>query len=437
MSSPLKSPKKESQKLPETFYPDCWTDDVRMDALFSPFRVYDVNPENYKSKLNFWRNLIKKYCEEKGSSDISINELKIAFKRKDKSPYGLETVFNEMEQDLKIENQFLEPPQHSWSGWAVNMMKKPVKWGFNKVKERVIQTKDDNTKFIIIEIVQLQSEILFKHFEHLSETVVTLKDILNGIEGCGLSKDGTKLALHQLDCQQKVFIEKTDLNDDPEKILIKFAGLNQKVTPITDFERSVYKLELEEKCLMKVIEKFEIDIKEADQQTRAYLKDGKKQLAKNCLRKKHTLEKNMEKRASTLENTQTLLSRIHETVQDRQTIEAFKTGSKTLKTVLSDSGITLDSVDETVAEVQEVLELHDDIQTTLGNTKLYNFDESELEKELEDLLATDGDSGTGGGTEDKRNALSDSILKQLDGLNISGVSDLGETVKPSIERSVI
>ena len=40
-----------------------WEDDQRMNALFAPVRNKQVNPESWNSKINFWLNLIEKWCD--------------------------------------------------------------------------------------------------------------------------------------------------------------------------------------------------------------------------------------------------------------------------------------------------------------------------------------------------------------------------------------
>lgn len=55
-------------------------------------RPYQVNPENYDAKMRFWKETIKNYCYHKGSCDVTIAELKQAFKRKNTSPYCLQIV---------------------------------------------------------------------------------------------------------------------------------------------------------------------------------------------------------------------------------------------------------------------------------------------------------------------------------------------------------
>lgn len=160
------------QNLPEDFYPVCWQEDERMENLFAPFRDRSVNNINFEAKMLFWKNLIREYlCRIKNSPILSLSELRTAFQRKGKKPYCLDTVLKEMLQSdnsVKVKSQFIqEVPSHSWAGWAVNkMLKEPFRWGFDRVKERVISTpnngiSDENTEYVHLEVAKVLLLLIF------------------------------------------------------------------------------------------------------------------------------------------------------------------------------------------------------------------------------------------------------------------------------------
>lgn len=115
------------------------------------FRPKELNPEHYEQKMQFWKDMIEGYCDYKGSSTVTISELKEVFRRKGTSPYCLQTVFDQMTQEAKLINKqsFMEVPEKTWSGWALSMVTKPLSWGFGKLKEKLISASDDNTSFIV------------------------------------------------------------------------------------------------------------------------------------------------------------------------------------------------------------------------------------------------------------------------------------------------
>lgn len=107
------------------------------------------------------------------------------------------------------------------------------------------------------------------------------------------SSQGIETALQYLLCNQKLSIQKTQI-DKQEIILFKFAVTwNCNVEPITPLDISIYTLNKMEKSLTKSVEGIEVDINKNEMVVRQYIRDKKKQLAKNFLRKKHVLEKNL------------------------------------------------------------------------------------------------------------------------------------------------
>lgn len=153
----------EYKNLPKSFFPDCWQDDVRMGVLFSPFRLKSVNPINYESKMNFWCNLITKYCQYKGSCSVSITELRCAFKRSNTKPYCLQTVFDEMQVGgkLQLTTKFLKPTQHTWRGWAQQMATTVVTLPLTAVVDRIWKPTH-NTSYVVLDIVK--ASVFFFNF---------------------------------------------------------------------------------------------------------------------------------------------------------------------------------------------------------------------------------------------------------------------------------
>lgn len=125
-------------------------------------------------------------------------------------------------------------------------------------------------------------------------TVVSKDELIKRLsENDAFRLDGIEAAIQYLHCQQKLSIQKTQI-DKQEVILYKFAvAWNCNVEPITPLDISIYTLNKMEKSLLKSVEAIEVDINNTDTLVRQYIRDKKKQSAKNFLRKKHVLEKNL------------------------------------------------------------------------------------------------------------------------------------------------
>lgn len=132
---------------------------------------------------------------------------------------------------------------------------------------------------------------------NIFEFATTLEHVLNLKRFTLFSMDlfllGIECALHYLHCHHKLSIQKTTI-DKQEITLYKFAvAWNCTVEPITPLDVSIYTLNKMEKSLTKSVEAIEMDINSTDALVRQYIRDKKKHLAKNFLRKKHVLEKNL------------------------------------------------------------------------------------------------------------------------------------------------
>lgn len=100
------------------------------------------------------------------------------------------------------------------------------------------------------------------------------------------------------------------------------------------------------------------------------------------------------KTSNALTTIQTLLLQIDETKQNAKIVEAFKMGTKTLKNALGDKNITVDNVEDALADVKEILEINADIQFALSGAQFTDIindgtDDETLESELMDLLEED------------------------------------------------
>lgn len=392
-----------------------------MSSMMYTFRPRDVNPEHYDQKMQFWKDLIECYCEYKGmkflkrflthltsyfiatgAPTISINELKDVFKRKGTSPYCLQDVLNQMlyEGNLQEKNAFMEQPKATWGSWMVDsLIYKPASWGFSKIKEKIIGTsKSADTLFIVKSSVQKQARLLQEHVRnrHTFNNIISMDDLMESAENIdGLSREGILMALQHLSVYSKsAYIEEnkhftaTDDTANHHKLLIKFAEPHQIAQPITEMERSIYNLENTEKYLLETVNKKEKQMNELLMQVKNCLAEGKKQMAKTFLRKKHACESDLTKTMNILENIQTMLHKIQNSKSDKEIIQMYKMGSDSIKHIFSNNGINLDSVFDIIEDMKEVIEEQEECQLALSTPMrgLNEIDDSEIENELLDLI---------------------------------------------------
>ncbi|XP_018785377.1 PREDICTED: charged multivesicular body protein 7 [Bactrocera latifrons] len=391
-------------------YPPCWKNGVRMIALLAPFRIRELNPEHYDSKLKFWEDMIALYCEHTGTGCFCKRDLQHTFTRGDRIPSGLDTVFSEMLHAKKIRARadFEYDPENTWSGWAMNnFVKLPISWGWQTLKSRIgLQSENQANwlEYVHLDVMkkfckQLQQSVLQEHqgellhyenFRELSSAVLALKE------------DCLHLCLHVLHCQRKIGVEYKLDKKEQQIHLIKIPSKTDTSIEITETDRAVHNLKMTQASLLKQLEKLEEDIKENAEKARQYIKENKRQLAKTYLRKKQLLEKNHEKRSIALHNIESLITSVDEAQSHGQILDAYKIGSKALQKALNDSGLKYDNVDEVIAEVRDTMETHQELQDTLANAGVSDIaaggadvnDNDALERELQQILGQTGQTPT-------------------------------------------
>lgn len=402
-----------------------------MSVLLYTFRPRQVNVEHYEQKMEFWKEMIENYCEYKGSPKCSLQELKTVFKRNGTVPYCLEDVFNEMiaQGNLVNKDEFMREQKDGWGSWAVDsLVVRPLSWGLGKLKEKLVSNVQDDQSFVVKSAVKKQSTILLEHVRtrKVYNNIVSMDDLMNGADGIeGVSSEGILLVLHHLSTVEKqVYIEEhkgsTDSSTHHHKLLLKFAEPHQRVLPITEMERSIYNLEQTERFLLETIEKKEEQLNAVLKQVKDCLKDGKKQIAKTFLRKKHLMETDLIKSVNILDNVQTMLQRVHASKNDKEILSTYKMGSDAIKTTFANAGVNLDNVHDIIEDMQDIYADQQEFETAISEPmRGTNYiDDSELEKELMELLEDDSNktNNTGGApkADDKKTDDLESLDRELE-----------------------
>ncbi|GJQ77044.1 hypothetical protein Trydic_g23617 [Trypoxylus dichotomus] len=372
--------------LPRDKLPDCWDDEARINVLFAPFRDKSVNPKDWESKFEFWRNLIYSYCIYNQVYVFTQQELAKKFIKNGRSPACLGVVIEQMYRDghIKPLDSFLQKSPESWSEWIVeSFVRKPVVWSFSKIRNSVVAT-DMNTSYAHIDAIEVGAEsLLSKIPANMKNKVIDLNSLAEFLDFG--NHEQLNILIHCLYGKKKLSI-KTLQNRGEAITLIKFYDANS-IKQITDKDVDIYTLERSEQTLLKDIEKLEKQVIKLVSDAKGYLSKSQKQSAKVCLRKKRDIEKVIEKRANTLFNIQTLLSRVEDAQSDSEILDSYKTALSRLRITFSETGLTEESVSNTMLELEEVLEIHDGIQTSLAQQNTTG--DSDLEKELEELLIRD------------------------------------------------
>lgn len=193
--------------------------------------------------------------------------------------------------------------------------------------------------------------------------------------------------------------------------LVKFPKNGIKPVKVSEVDNGIYLLEKHERNLKKNIEKLEQEKEAALNEARKYVAAKMRPMvsglpsmiliviyffiliyfyfkAKHSLRKKKELEKYIEKRTTALDNIQSLLYKIQQAESDSSVLESYRTGVNALKQTFKETGLTETKVNDTMDELEDILDTHNEIEATLSRSLEPSL-ESDLEDELEKLLLDD------------------------------------------------
>ncbi|CAF0814700.1 unnamed protein product [Brachionus calyciflorus] len=432
--------------------PDEWSDDVRMNALFAPFRNRDLNPLHYDNKIKFWKQVIVSFCDEKKKIQFDQKKLENYFIRKGKKPKCLELVINELHREKSIltSQEFLKPK----SGILVSMFNKlvwsPISWSTsylfkasNSNGESTTtfysssftpkspksnlensfsspQKVKDSQIFILPNIAETKSLELLKKIQ--SQIVYNNVDCVLEYEKLfhlvsdTLNDQDLDLILKYLEINQKILIiESNELNTK----LIKFcSNSNQNVLPLNEIELSYLKLKDTEKKLEFESDKLTNQIDSLNNDIKVQLKLGNKNTALKLLKKRKQLEKSLENKDNILNNIEAMIMSIQQADTNKITMDVLAKGVNALKE--ANKGVNIDQIDDTMCEFQDIYNQNNEIEEALAKSPIGNktiFDDQELNDELNELLAQES-------LENNQNECVDGSFKMDDLLkNLPSVPD--------------
>ncbi|KAJ8961427.1 hypothetical protein NQ318_014674 [Aromia moschata] len=385
--------RKYSHKIPIDHLPESLKDEKRINVLFAPLRSRRVNAKDWDSKMSSWKSIIKLYCDCNDVYSFTLSALNSIFIRNGRPPSCLTEVISEMLKtgEIQTTDDFLKRSLDTWSEWATNVLiKMPLSWSYNKIKNSIFTYSDKNIVYVHLEVIKSKCDSLLASVPNKNKNkLISLHDLLI-ILGKGTDQaENVKLLLHYLCIQRK--IAATKLN---KTFLIKF-GDGSKVMQISDIDIGIYTLEKNEKLLAKNMELLEDEIQTCHKDAKLHLSKNHRQLSvlqgqsqELSKEKNMNWKKRLEKKGNALHNIQMLLEQIHETHSDVHVWEAYKNALSAFNTTFKDTGLSEEAIEDTMINLGDMLERHEDIQSALARPAM-DLNESDLEEELAELLKDD------------------------------------------------
>jgi hypothetical protein len=412
-------PKTWASKPPE------WSDDERMNALFSPFRARELNPIYFDAKLKFWKKAINAYLTETQTIKFKVRDLEEAFVRNGMKPKCLDIVLDSILNDtccqIKERNSLLK--QQSWLTFAfTRLVWSPLSWttsylisktalgsqlSFANKHHQATSTKDDaiddndmrnHCEYVFLEqltvkadevYTKLNADLIFNDIDCICDY-----DRFVAICSChDVPLDDIDLILTQLVNDKRVLVNTSLVKN---KKLIKFMPIidsesrmsasRRPLADITDLEFNYYLLKLNESNMERQVDALNRQLTMLMDQVKANLKLKNKKLALNCLKKYKNYEKQMDQKSNVLYNLQNLMLNLQQISTNKITIDMYKKNLGLIKAFNDENG--LDRVEDLMDNLNENFKINSEIDDALSRSTIGSgVDDTELEHELNELVS--------------------------------------------------
>ncbi|KAJ3666488.1 hypothetical protein Zmor_001929 [Zophobas morio] len=399
--------------IPDDKLPQEFKDEARLDSLYSPFRSRTVNPRDWDTKISSWKHLISLYCVNNQVYSFSLVQLKKLFVRNGRPPSCFDTVLEELvkQGDLQYFEDFTKESPKTWSGWATNLLvTKPLSWSFNTVKKSLFSSHINPDRiYVNIGVVHSEAQKILTTIpgKHRNK-VMNFSEFLKLIARNESQGEDVKLLLHYLIQEKKADLKNVQKDGDAESLLVKIGYQDKVITPISETDVSLYVLQQNEIVLTRHVEDLEDEVMYCIKEVKAHLLKGHRLLAKTCLKKKHEIQKRLTHKTNALHNVQVLLERIKDAQTDAEVWQSYKQALSAFNTNIKETGLSEDAIEDTMLKLGEILDIHEDIQTSISKPVI--AEDEDLEEELEELMKTEDKSESG---------ISSDLDEQLAKLDIS------------------
>ncbi|KAI8886930.1 hypothetical protein K501DRAFT_176641 [Backusella circina FSU 941] len=177
-------------------------------------------------------------------------------------------------------------------------------------------------------------------------------------------------------------------------MLIKLPQRNTETAIITKHDEAVLSIRTTSHALSVQVDELQKKSEELEQQSREEKSKGRIPKALYCLKKKRTLQDILQKRLHSMETMDTILMKMEASQDDKQVVEAFNLGADALRNLLGGEGLSLESVDDAMQNIQNALRDQKEVEDAIkmGNDDIANlsgYSDTDLEQELSQLMEED------------------------------------------------
>ncbi|XP_045190539.2 charged multivesicular body protein 7-like [Mercenaria mercenaria] len=370
--------------------PKDWEDDLKMTVMFSPFRDKNLNPKSWDQKVKFWSELILEDCVQSKQAIVDVVQLKEKFRRKGKSPSGLETVIQEMisKGQLKRLSDIEISNTEGWLSWGYSkLVKKPIGWSMKWLSGQ----QEDNVKdtFVVMEVIKDKARQLLEIRHRLVQT-----DSMNIVEYSHLHDQHQELCptdtefslvMRELVDSKEVVIQQAEADTKLVKFIQKDKK-EKKVEKINEQDMHIHRIQKAHSEVKRQVEVLSTEVQRLATEAVSYKQKGMTKLAMSCMRKRRLAQLRIDKLTGSMETLEEILYRIKQAESNEMIVKAIEGGTSVLRDLTSKTAA--DDVNTVMDNLADVTQTQEDIMAELGTTSFIDEpSQSELEDELSIILS--------------------------------------------------
>ncbi|KAK7108937.1 charged multivesicular body protein 7-like isoform X1 [Littorina saxatilis] len=409
-----------------------WMDDQKASVLFAPFREKSLNPNSWEKKMNFWTSALLECAQSHGDLVMDLKTYRNYFERQGKHPKCLETVLKEMLRTGKLQRMAdFERQSSSWMRWGVDtFLRRPVVWGLTQLLATGTSAEDE--VFLIPDQVKRKSaEVLAHHHSKVqheaTDNVMEVSAFRAQCLGMLKSEAECDIVLKQLELDRKLLVTRSK----DGSMIVKICGQSEaRVQPVQELELNIFRIRKVMKCLEQQIETLSEQCDSYTAEAKKLVREQRKTVALHQLRKRRTLQRQIDKKSSCIDTLHDIIHRIEDATSNEMVVKAYESGVSAIRQLTGD--VNIDKVDQVLDDLQEVLQEQEDVSEAIAGVSLpgSEVNTDALEKELYDLLAEGpgkGDSvvmepaSVGGGHRsfaERSNSDMDALISGLSGQSL-------------------
>ncbi|KAI8360839.1 Snf7-domain-containing protein, partial [Choanephora cucurbitarum] len=313
----------------------------------------------------------------------------------------------EKEQELvAIENfESVFSNSNSWLSWIYdNVVKTTWQWRWRPLSDTLPHPPQ---QYVVVPTLKaLAKAILDHHRQHATratEDVLTLSQFksvyghhfMNQLE---LTEADIHLVLQYLHSQHGLAIQDQVKGYGAHYTILKFPPqASNQPAKITKHDEALINIRTTCQALSAQVDELQRQSEALTQASIQEKKQGHTAKALYCLKRKKNLQQILERRLKSMETMDTILLKIESSQDDLQIVQAFNTGADTLKSLLNDNGLSVESVDEAMSQLQYVLqdqkEIEDAMKMGMDDISAMDTDGVDIEDELSHLIQEEKEKG--------------------------------------------